>query len=48
MTSDTYTISDVPGQPCLIKVTGAMSTKNGQLFCNASNKFFKVVQMFLL
>merc|ERR1712200_41697 len=31
MTSDTYTITDVPGQPCLMKVTGALSTKSADV-----------------
>ena len=28
MTSDTYTTTDVPDQPCLMKVTGALATKS--------------------
>ena len=31
MTSDTYTITDVPDQPCLMKVTGALATKNSDV-----------------
>ena len=41
MTSDSYAISDVPGQPCLVKVTGATSNKKGQLLCNCYIKMFK-------
>lgn len=28
ITNDTFTITDVPGQHCLIKVTGTLVTKN--------------------